>query len=119
MRSRQRLIQQQGDLRQTHPVIAAPQRLALQSPEAERKTHWRTHHYGWLTRTIEGCSGSLKVNLSLLLRQLKNLDEILVAYGEEVEALAVTPRYREPVKALTLLQGHQAPFCIDDDHRDR
>ena len=40
------------------------------------------------------------MNLSLLLRQLKSLDDILVAYGEEVEELAVAPRYREPVKTL-------------------
>ena len=28
------------------------------------------------------------------------MDEMLAAYGEEVEALAVTPRYRESVQAL-------------------
>ena len=69
--------------------------------ECATKTHWRTHHYGWLERTIEGCTGSLKVNLSLLFRQLKNMDEILAACGAEVEVLAVAPRYEEPVKALT------------------
>jgi transposase len=41
------------------------------------------------------------VSLSLLIRQLKHLDEILAAYGVEVEALAVAPRYEEPVRALT------------------
>jgi hypothetical protein len=41
------------------------------------------------------------VNLSLLFRQLKNLDEILAAHGVEVEALAASSRYEEPVKALT------------------
>jgi hypothetical protein len=46
---------------------------------------------------FEGCTGSLKANLSLLLRQLKNLDEVLAAYSEEVEALAVAPRYQAPV----------------------
>jgi len=40
------------------------------------------------------------VNLSLLLRQFVSLNEILVAYGEEVETLATTPRYREGVEAL-------------------
>ena len=30
-----------------------------------------------------------------------HMDEILAAYGEEVKALAATPRYQEPVKALT------------------
>ena len=62
-------------------------------------------NYGWLNKTIGGCSGSLKVNLSLLLRQLKSLDDILAAHGEEVEALAVTPRYRDPVTALTCYKG--------------
>jgi transposase len=33
--------------------------------------------------------------------QLKHLDGILAAYGVEVEALAVSSRYEEPVKALT------------------
>ena len=100
LRSRQRLIKQQGDLRRH--ILSLLRRNGLHyKAECDHKTHWRTHHYGWLARTIEGCSGSLQVNLSLLLRQLKNLDEILATYGEEIEALAVTPRYQEPVKALT------------------
>jgi hypothetical protein len=31
--------------------------------ECASKTHWRTHRYGWLDRTIADCTGSLKVNL--------------------------------------------------------
>ncbi|MDA1075761.1 MAG: hypothetical protein O3A63_13515 [Proteobacteria bacterium] len=61
------------------------------------------------------------MNLSLLFRQLKNLDEILVAYGVEVEALAVEPRYEEPVKALTCFffgRRDQEPVRVDDNHRD-
>ena len=81
-------------------------------PETQRKTHWRTHHYGWLDKTIAGCSGSLKVNLSLLVRQLKSLDDILAGYGEEVEALAATPRYQEPVKALTCYKGIKNLFAL-------
>ena len=65
-----------------------------------------------MERTVEGCSKGLKTNLSLLLRQLKSLDDILVAYGEEVEALAVTPRYREPVKALTCYKGVKHLFAL-------
>jgi hypothetical protein len=45
-------------------------------------------------------------------RQLKSLDDILVAYGEEVEALAVAPRYREPVKALTCYKGIKHLFAL-------
>ena len=61
---------------------------------------------------VEGCSPRLRTNLSLLLRQLKSLDDILVAYGEEVEALAMTPRYREPVKALTCYKGITHLFAL-------
>jgi len=57
--------------------------------------------HSWRSRTIADCTGSLRVHLSLLFRQLKNLDEILAAYGVEVEALAASSRYEEPVKALT------------------
>ncbi len=84
MRSRQRLIQQQGDLRRH--ILSLLRRNGLHyKAQCASQTHWGTHHYGWLDRTITGCTGSLKVNLSLPLRQLKNLDEILVAHGVEVE----------------------------------
>ena len=61
---------------------------------------------------VEACAGSLKVNLSLLLCQLKNLDEILADYGHEVEALAASPRYREAVKAVTCYKGVKHLFAL-------
>lgn len=122
LRSRQQLMHQQGDLRR-HIQSLLRRNGYHYKAECERKTHWRTHHYGWLARTIESCTGSLKVNLSLLFRQLKTMDEILAGYGDEVEALAATPRYQKPVKALTcypiFVGGHQEPVCVDDHHRDR
>jgi len=111
LRSRQQLIQQQGDLRRHIQSLLRRNGLHYKA-ETQRKTHWQTHHYGWLDRTIEACSGSLKVNLSLLVRQLKSLDEILADYGEAVEALAVAPRYREPVKALTCYKGIKHLFAL-------
>ncbi len=94
LRSRQQLVQQQGALHRH--IQSLLQRNGLHyKAETRRKTLWQTHHYGWLDRTIDACSGSLKVNLSLLVRQLKSLDEILAAYGEAVEALAQALRYRE------------------------
>jgi transposase len=65
-----------------------------------------------LDRTIEGCSGSLRANLALLVRQLKSLDELLAAYSEEVEALALAPRCREAVKALTCYKGIKHLFAL-------
>jgi hypothetical protein len=54
------------------------------------------HHYGWLDRTTEASSGSFKVNLELLVRQLKDINSILAEYGQQIETLAKTPRY-EPL----------------------
>jgi|TARA_B100000315_G_scaffold226746_1_gene233921 transposase len=99
LRSRQRLAQQPGDVRR-HILSLLRGNGFQHKADTQRKTHWQKHHYGWLERTIEGCSGSLKANRSLLLRQLRSLDEILASYGEEVKALAVTPRHRESVQAL-------------------
>jgi hypothetical protein len=65
------LIPAAGGSAAAHSVAAAPQRVALQAGVRQQ------------------------------VRQLKNLDEILAAYGVEVEALAASSRYQEPVKALT------------------
>ncbi len=111
LRSRQRLVQQQGSLRR-HILSLLRRNGYHYKAESEHKTHWQKHHYGWLDRTIDGCSGSLKMNLSLLLRQLESLDEILLAYGEEVEALAATPRYREGVEALVCYKGIKNLFAL-------
>jgi transposase len=111
LRSRQQLVQQQGALRRHIQSLLRRNGLHYKA-ETQRKTYWQSHHYGWLERTIEACSGSLKVNLSLLVRQLKSLDETLAGYGEEVETLAEAPRYREPVKALTCYKGIKQLFAL-------
>lgn len=111
LRSRQQLMHQQGMLRR-HLQSLLRRNGFHYKLETQRKTHWQTHHYGWLDRTAQSCSGSLKVNLSLLLRQLRSVDEILVEYGKEVQALALTPRYREPVKALSCYKGIKHLFAM-------
>ncbi len=111
LRSRQQLVKQQGDLRRHIQSLLRRNGLHYKA-ETQRKTYWQTHHYGWIERTIETCSGSLKVNLSLLVRQLKTLDETLAAYSEEVYALALVPRYQEPVKALTCYKGIKQLFAL-------
>jgi len=68
------LKQQQGALRRHIQSLLRRNGLHYKA-ETQHKTLWQTHHYGWLDRTVEGCSGSLKVNLSLLVRQLKNLGQ--------------------------------------------
>lgn len=55
----------------------------------------------WWERTVAASSGSLKVKLSPLLRQLRHLEALLVADGQAVEAQTESAQDREPVKALT------------------
>jgi len=52
------------------------------------------------------------VNLQLLLRQLKGLNQILAEYGQQVEVLASTPRYQEAVQSLTCYKGIKNIFVL-------
>ena len=76
------------------------------------KSHWTQLHYGWLDRTVGGLSGSVKVNLELLLRQLKGMNEILKEYDQQIEMLAESPYYEHPVKALTCYKGIKHLFAM-------
>jgi len=82
------------------------------APAARKCPHWTKHHYGWLERTVEAATGSLKVNLSLLLRQLKGLNNLVGEYNQHIEELAKTPRYDKPVQALTCYKGVKNLFAL-------
>ena len=74
--------------------------------------HWTKLHYYWLARTVEAATGSFKVNLELLMRQLKGLNNNLGEYGEQIEALAKTSRYEKSVQALTCYKGIKNIFAL-------
>lgn len=76
------------------------------------KAHWTKLHYCWLERTVAEQSGSLKVNLELLCRQLHSLNQILKDYQHEIEELAQTERYEKRVKALTCYKGIKTIFAL-------
>ena len=57
-------------------------------------------------------SGSLKVNLELLVRQLKCLTTILAEYDQQIEMLAKTQRYEKPVQALICYKGIKNTFAL-------
>jgi transposase len=80
--------------------------------ETGNRTHWTKHHHSWLERTINDLSGSIKVNLELLLRQLKAMNDILTGYDQQIEVLAKTPYYEQPVQALTCYKGIKNIFAL-------
>ena len=110
-------MQQRTQLRKHLQSVLCRSRLHYKA-ETGNKSHWTKHHYCWLVRTIDGLSGSLKVNLELLLRQLKALNEVLIEYGQQIEVLASSPRYQPAVQSLTCYKGIKNNFCTDDDFRD-
>ena len=111
LRSRQKVVQQRTQLRKHLQAVLRRSGLHYKA-QTGNKSHWTKLHYGWLARTIDGVSGSLKVNLELLLRQLKGLNEILTEYGQQIEALANTPRYEQPVQALICYKGIKNLFAL-------
>jgi len=111
LRTRQHLLQQQTELRRHVQALLRRNGLHYKA-QTQNKTNWSKHHTGWLERTIDGLSGTLKVNLELLLRQLKGLTTIVAEYDQQIEALAKTPRYQKPVQALSCYKGIKALFAL-------
>lgn len=111
MRSRQHLLQQRTDLRKHLQALLRRNGLHYKA-QTQHKSHWTKHHTCWLERTIESTAGSLKMNLSLLVRQLQSLDMILTEYDQEIESLAKSARYEKVVPALTCYKGIKNIFAL-------
>jgi transposase len=111
LRSRQFILKQLSELR-TH--IHGLLRRAGRHYKAETgsKSHWTKNHLCWLERTAEELQGSIRVNLGLLLSQMKILENTLKEYGQAVDLLAESPRYEKPVQALTCYRGIKNVFAL-------
>ncbi len=110
MRSCQNLVQQQTQLRKHLQALSRRNGLHYKA-QTHNKTHWTPHHE-LAGAHHHDASGSLKVNLELLLRHLKGLNTILVEYDQQIGALATTPRYEKPVQALTCYKGIKHIFAL-------
>jgi len=53
-----------------------------------------------------------KINLKLLLGELKNLNYTLTEYEKAIELLAKSERYEKPVRALTCYKGIKNLFAL-------
>jgi transposase len=111
LRSRQKVLQQRTQLRKHLHAVLRRSGLHYKA-ETGHKSHWTKVHFFWLARTIDGLSGSLKVNLELLLRQLKGFDEVLIEYGQKIDELASSSRYQQAVHSLTCYKGIKNIFAL-------
>jgi transposase len=111
LRSRQRLMHHREEVRR-HLHAALRRNGIHYKAETGHKSHWTKQHHDWLQRTIESQVGSLKVNLRLLYQQLQDIDRSLAEYHQQIEALAQTERYQQPVKALTCYKGIKTVWAL-------
>ena len=111
LRSRQKLIDQRKELR-THILSLLRRNGRHFRQETPNKAYWTRLHQSWLEKVVTTSSGSFAMNLSLLIRQLKAVNTILVAYAQEIEAMAKTERYERSVRALTCYKGIKHVFAL-------
>lgn len=111
IRSRGKLLDQQTQLRK-HIQALLRRNGRHYKTETRGKSHWTLAHYHWLDRVIEASSGSFKLNLQLLVRQLRTLNSTLAEYAQQIDALAKTTRYEQSVQALTCYKGIKNLFAL-------
>ncbi len=74
--------------------------------ERPRAEYWTQLHREWLSKKInESEYKALKLNLSILLNELCNLESSLELYDKEVEKISEQPKYKRVVKALSCYRG--------------
>jgi len=111
LRSRQKLIDQRKELR-THILSLLRRNGRHFRQETPNKAHWTLPHQSWLDKVVTTSSGSFAINLSLLVRQLKAVNSILVEYSQAIDTMATTERYKRSVQALTCYKGIKNIFAL-------
>jgi len=66
----------------------------------------------WLDQKMEEATGSFKINLSLLVQQMKWLMHTLQQYDEAVDELAQSSRYQKAVDSLVAYRGIKNIFAM-------
>jgi len=111
LRSRQRILHQLSEIRCHIQALLRRQGMHYKA-ETGNKSHWTKQHLCWLERKTEEASGSLAINLGLLLQQMKWLKYTLEQYNGAIEELAQEKRYQKPVKALSCYKGIGTVFAM-------
>lgn len=75
------------------------------SLQGERASFWTRRFYEWLEHEIKNQDPVFKINIDLLLLQLRQLEEVVQRYSEEIERLAATDRYSRKVQSLVCYRG--------------
>lgn len=80
--------------------------------ETNFKSHWTQSHLEWIESKIKLLTGSLKLNIELLLQQHNWLQYTLKKYNEIIDQLAESEKYKKEIKALTSYKGIQNIWAL-------
>lgn len=111
MRSRQYMLEQLSKCRTHIQSLLRRNNLHFKS-ETKHLSHWTSLHMNWLDRKIEEATGSFKLNLKLLVQQMKWLTHTLKEYDKYVDDLAESPKYKKSVDALVVYKGIKNIFAM-------
>lgn len=99
LRSREFMLRKLSEVR-THIQSLLKRNGGQFKAETANKSHWTKHHFYWLERVIEESTGSLKLNLSLLVQQMKWLEHTIKEYNHAINELAESDSYQKKCKLL-------------------
>jgi transposase len=107
LRSRNFLSKKVGNVK-SH-ILSICRRYSMHFREAVDKkgaNYWTQPHYNWLESTISKQSlGALRTNLSTLLMVVRQVEDQISSYDNEILKFAAMPPYEKAVKALTCFRG--------------
>ena len=107
IRARKFLARQMSGLKRY--VLSQCRRMGIdyrQGAGRESKNYWTVEHRAWLAAKMnESKERAIKLNISLLLDQLDQVENRIKLYDEEIERMADGEIYREKVEALSCYRG--------------
>ena len=111
MRSRQFILHQLSEMR-THIQSLLRRSGIHYKVETQAKSHWTRQHMCYLERKANELTGSIQMNLRLLLQQVKWLKYTLEEYDKKADELAESARYEKQVKSLICYNGIKNIFAM-------
>lgn len=111
MRSRQYILEQLTKIRTHIQSLLRRNNLHFKA-ETKHLSHWTTPHMNWIERKIKEAQGSFKLNLGLLVQQMKWLAHTLKEYDKCVDDLASSEKYKKSVDSLVVYRGIKNIFAM-------
>lgn len=104
IRSRHFLVEQRSSLKR-HVLSFCRQQGWHYLQEQKVHQYWTKAHHRWLEEKMKKASGRVQRLLSILLGQLRQIDQSIESLEEGMDQMSGEPRYEQGVKALRCFKG--------------